>query len=279
MQPERLSNDAYLSLASPFRIFRHSLKGEIIVHWHEFYELAFVISGAGTHILNGTAYPLAPGAAFLLTPTDFHAIQPDVNNGSLELYNVIFSDALLNDDLRALVFGTSKTYHVLFEGDEHSRVTGYFETLWREAEGENRGYALMIRAALEQILITLSRQSSTAQIDAPPIYHPAVQKAILYIDHHFREPLSLKSLAVQVNLAPNYLSELFQRATGMPFQAYLQDVRLRFALSLLQSSSVSITEVCYISGFNNLSHFTRAFKKKFNCSPRETRRLIAYDRP
>ncbi|HVU13447.1 MAG TPA: AraC family transcriptional regulator [Phototrophicaceae bacterium] len=279
MQPERLSNDAYLSFAAPFRIFRHSLTGEIVVHWHEFYELALVLSGEGTHILNGTPYPLAPGAVFLLTPTDFHALQPDLRRGTLELYNFIFSDALLSDDLRALVFGASKTYHVLFDGDERSRVAQYFETLWREAEGEDRGYSLMIRAALEQILITLSRQSSAAQPDAPPIYHPAVQKAILYIDHHFREPLSLKSLAVQVNLAPNYLSELFQRATGMPFQAYLQDVRLRFALALLQSSSVSITEVCYISGFNNLSHFTRAFKKKFNYSPRETRRLIAYDRP
>jgi AraC-like DNA-binding protein len=60
----------------------------------------------------------------------------------------------------------------------------------------------------------------------------------------------------------------------MPFGAYLQDVRLRFALSVLQSSSVSITEACYISGFSNLSHFTRVFKKKFGYSPRESRRLF-----
>lgn len=273
MQPERLSNDAFMSLASPFRIFHHTLTREIVTHWHEFYELAYVFSGKGTHLLNGRPHALLPGAVFLLTPTDFHALQPDLSAGTLELYNFIFSDALLTNELRALVFGVCKNYHVLFTDAEQTRMYDRFHTIWQEAQAHAAGYPLMVRATFEQILITLARAQSGMQAsDYPSLYHPAVQQAVLYINHHFREPLSLKSLAVQVHLAPNYLSELFQQATGMPFQAYLQNERLRFALSLLQSSAVSITEVCYISGFSNLSHFTRAFKKKFGCSPRESRR-------
>lgn len=276
MQPERLSNNAYLSLVSPFRIFKHTLTEHISIHWHEFYELAFVRSGAGDHLLNGVAHPLAHGAVFLLTPTDFHAIQPHLRSGALELYNVIFSDALLTDDLRSLVFSTCKNYHVQFSGDECARMQFHFEGLWRETQTDAPGYAMMIQATLEQLLITLARQQSgTAASEPPSLHHPAVQKALLYIDHHFREPLSLKSLAEQVHLAPNYLSELFQRTTGMTFSSYLQDMRLRFALALLQSSSVSITEICYTAGFSNQSHFTRAFRKKFGISPRESRRLLA----
>ena len=261
-------------------MFHHKLTGDIAVHWHEFYELAFVLSGEGTHILNGTAHPLEYGAIFLLTPTDFHALQPDLHAGTLELYNFIFSDALLTDEVRTLVFGASKNYHVLFSDAERARMRDRFYTIWSEAQTGAPGHSLMIKAALEQILITLSRQQAIpASEQHPSIHHPAVQKALIYIDHHFREPLSLKSLAEQVHLAPNYLSELFQRTTGMPFGAYLQDVRLRFALSVLQSSSVSITETCYISGFSNLSHFTRAFKKKFGYSPRESRRLFTEPSP
>jgi AraC-like DNA-binding protein len=275
VHPERLSNDAYMSLAAPFRMFRHSLTGDIAVHWHEFYELAFVVSGEGTHILNGTAHRLEYGAVFLLTPTDFHALEPDLHAGTLELYNFIFSDALLSDEMRTLVFGSSINYHGQFIDAERARMRDRFHLIWTEGQTDVAGHGLMIKALLEQILITLSREQAQPEVQAyPSIHHPAIQKALIYIDHHFREPLSLKSLAEQVHLAPNYLSELFQRATGMPFGAYLQDVRLRFALSVLQSSSVSITEACYISGFSNLSHFTRVFKKKFGYSPRESRRLF-----
>ena len=276
MHPERLSNDAYMSFAAPFRMFRHSLTDEIAVHWHEFYELAFAISGEGTHLLNGTAHSLAYGAVFLLTPTDFHALKPDVRAGTLELYNFVFSDALLSAEIRALVFGASKNYHVQFLDAERARMRERFHAIWTEGQADAPGHGLMVRALLEQILITLARQQPPPDPQAyPSIHHPAIQQALIYIDHHFREPLSLKDLAEQVHLAPNYLSELFQRTTGMPFGVYLQDVRLRFALSILQSSSVSITEACYISGFSNLSHFTRAFKKKFGDSPRERRRLFS----
>lgn len=268
MHPERLSNDTYMGLASPFRMFRHTLTSDIALHWHEFYELAFVISGEGAHVLNGSAARLAPGTVFLLTPTDFHALCPE---GTLELYNFIFSDALLSDDLRTLVFGNCKQYHVNFESPQRASIHECFRTIWAEEQGRASGFTLMIRASFEQILVSLSRQQA-ASLDYKPVHHPAVQKALLYIDHHFREPLSLKQLAEHVHLAPNYLSELFQRAIDMPFQNYLQDVRLRFALTVLQSTDVSVTEVCYISGFNNLSHFTRAFKRKFGYPPRESRR-------
>jgi AraC-like DNA-binding protein len=276
MHPERLSNDAYMSLASPFRMFRQSLTGEIAVHWHEFYELAFILSGGGQHVLNGSALPLEYGTVFLLTPTDFHALQPDLRAGTLELYNFIFSDALLSDEVRTLVFGACKNYHVLFSDAERARMRDRFHAIWMEGQSSAPGQSVMVKALLEQILITLSRQQPPPDTQAyPSIHHPAIQQALIYIDHHFREPLSLKSLAEQVHLAPNYLSELFQRATGMPFGGYLQDVRLRFAVSVLQSSSVSITEACYLSGFSNLSHFTRVFKKKYGYSPRESRRLFS----
>jgi AraC-like DNA-binding protein len=90
--------------------------------------------------------------------------------------------------------------------------------------------------------------------------------------NHFRENLYLKDVAQQANLAPNYFSEAFHKLTGIPFQTYLQDLRLRFALALLRVSDLSVTEICYASGFNTLSHFLRVFKQKFHQSPNTFRR-------
>src|SRR4051812_46110142 len=91
-QMVRLSNERFIPV-SQFRIFRHTLYERVEVHWHEFFELAFILSGEGVHLFNGTSYPLVRGSLFLLTPTDIHALEPQPGT-KLELFNVIFSEAM-----------------------------------------------------------------------------------------------------------------------------------------------------------------------------------------
>ena len=52
---------------------------------------------------------------------------------------------------------------------------------------------------------------------------------------------------------------------------YIIDIRLGFAARLLVDSTMSVAEICYDCGFNNLSNFNRIFKKKKACSPKEFR--------
>ncbi len=59
--------------------------------------------------------------------------------------------------------------------------------------------------------------------------------------------------------------------TGKNLSDYIIDIRLGFASRLLVDSTMSIAEICYECGFNNLSNFNRIFKKKKSCSPKEFR--------
>ncbi|ETK32863.1 helix-turn-helix transcriptional regulator [Microbispora sp. ATCC PTA-5024] len=68
-------------------------------------------------------------------------------------------------------------------------------------------------------------------------------------------------------VSPNYFSERFRDHTGSSFQVYLQERRLRFARSLLASTSLSVTEVCHAAGFNTLSHFRRAYRRRYGSAP------------
>src|SRR5262245_7420825 len=87
----RLSNERFIP-ASQFRIYRHKLYERVEVHWHEFFELAFITAGQGVHVFNGVSYPLLRGSLFLLSPTDIHALEPQPGC-PIELFNVIFSEA------------------------------------------------------------------------------------------------------------------------------------------------------------------------------------------
>ena len=275
--PTRLSTAAYMSPASPFRVFHETFQQPYEIHWHEFYELTFIRAGAGTHILNGAASPLAPGSCFLLTPVDFHGFTPQPER-PLELFNVIFADEMLSEELNRLVFSRLSEPRADFTGAAFAMIDAEFQRIWAEAQGEQMGRRIMIQGALERILLELARRGAGAADaparGAPDGQHPAVHDALIYLHHHFREPLTLDAVARHAHLTPNYFSGCFHQATGTSFQSYLQGLRLRFAMSLLCVSDLPVTEICYASGFHTVSHFVRAFRQKFGRPPNAFRRKV-----
>lgn len=278
--PWRLANEQYIKPSASFRITRLPLYQSTPLHWHEFYELSLIISGEGTHVLNGTTHRVSPGSIWLLTPADLHELAP-LPGTALELYNLIFADGMLDEELRRLVFNGLKTPNAMLPPQEFITIETEFWRIWAEALESKIGQPRIIRGALERILIDLvrsclansdiaTRQTTRCLHRHSP--HPAIQDALLYIHHHFRSELPLQDMAQQAHLAPNYFSECFHKTTGVPFQNYVQGLRLRLAQTLLSTSTLSITEICFGSGFNSVSHFNRAFKQKFGQSPRAYRK-------
>ncbi|MBX2953311.1 MAG: helix-turn-helix domain-containing protein [Leadbetterella sp.] len=92
-----------------------------------------------------------------------------------------------------------------------------------------------------------------------------------HINHSFKENLTLKQLADLVGMSPVSFSRFFKLRTGKSVSDYIIDIRLGNASRLLINSQFSIAEICFESGFNNLSNFNRLFRKKKMCSPKEFR--------
>jgi AraC-like DNA-binding protein len=67
-------------------------------------------------------------------------------------------------------------------------------------------------------------------------------------------------------------SRFFRRATNKTFRAFLNEVRIGHASRLLLESDQSVAEICYDSGFGNLSNFNRQFLKLRKVSPRDYRK-------
>ena len=122
----------------------------------------------------------------------------------------------------------------------------------------------------------MANGSTAAPLTQQQTLHPA----LVYLHLHYREPITLQAAAEQVALSPNYFSQCFRSATGVTFQRYLQSLRLRFAKSLLSVSALPVTDICYASGFQTLSHFERAFRREFGRSPTAWRSMsITGDSP
>lgn len=271
VHPERLGRDAFSVTASVPRIFRHELRKPVDVHWHEFYELLFVVDGEGHHAVNGQHHAMAAGSAFLLTPADFHGIVPS-DTRPLTCFNVIFNPAMLEN---VDVLMPPARERIVQTATEFWESADEFGQLWDESGRDRPGRELVLESTLRCILVKLIRRCSQDVADTAASRRPidtTVRRAILYIDHHFRAPLTLAAVAAQACLSPNYFSEQFHEATGRSFQTYLQDQRLGFASALLATTDLGVAEICHAAGFNNLSHFGRAYRRRYGKPPSACRK-------
>jgi len=92
-----------------------------------------------------------------------------------------------------------------------------------------------------------------------------------YLMNNYREQIDLKRLAGLVNMAEGSLCRFFKMNMGMTVFEYLNQLKVELACKLLMDKDLSIFEVCLDSGFNNLSHFNKQFKKINGLPPSEYR--------
>lgn len=102
--------------------------------------------------------------------------------------------------------------------------------------------------------------------------HPAIARARAFVEANFRNPrLQLADVAAAVGLSTAHLSHLFHQEVGVTFTSYVQSRRITEAKHLLRHTERSVTAICFVCGFNSLTHFNRVFRKGEDCSPSQYR--------
>lgn len=92
---------------------------------------------------------------------------------------------------------------------------------------------------------------------------------VAYIDEHYGENISLKTIAPRFFYTPNHLGVLFKRATGMSFYDYLTRRRMRVAAELLKDPTLYIYEVARRVSFKNTNSFSAQFRRFYGVNPTE----------
>lgn len=87
-----------------------------------------------------------------------------------------------------------------------------------------------------------------------------MMKVLEYVMKNFTQSISLQEVASHVNMNPSSFSRYFKRTNKKTFTQFLNEIRIGFACKLLIEKRYNISEICYRSGFNNVSNFNRRFK-------------------
>ncbi len=238
------------------------------LHWHNCFEIELVLKGTFTQNLNGKKSSLCPGDIYLLNPSDFHSIESD----GAEVYNIMFAENLFDDDFLQKILSINGNMLFHLDESEFSHAKELIGQMLEEFEKRENYSEIYIKNMLECLLILILRKCDFSLTEEPFERLSDIQKPLLYIHSRFRENPSMAQAAEISGFNQNYFSSLFHNATGKTYKEYLNHLKLEYAKKLILSTDISITEVCFSSGFNSLSNFLRIFKNTYGTSPAKMRK-------
>ncbi len=149
---------------------------------------------------------------------------------------------------------------IVFSGDTKVRVGTMMEAMEKQTDFERLVTQLTILndlATTEEFRI-LNADGFSILSDVKD--NERINTVFNYVKTHFKEEISLDVMAELTSLTVPSFCRYFKMVTNKTFTQFVNEYRLVRASRLLAEQSMSITEVCFESGFNNFSHFNKKFK-------------------
>lgn len=246
---------------------------EMPLHWHTNFEVIRVVSGKLWLYLDNVEYILCEGDVAYVGCGAMHRAEPE---------NCIYECAVF--DLSILSgYGSTKIFEYL--GPILSRnaevdalctsANSYVKKLFEICATENEYYELEIASTLAAMVCELYRSGAIRKIttESKKISHrrSVMAQLIDEIEKNYAQRITLSDLAASAQINEKYLCRFFKEFTGLTPIDYINRFRIDKACYQLSVNKLSVTEAAYECGFNELSYFSKCFRKYKGMSPGEYR--------
>lgn len=251
------------------------------LHHHREYEINFVSRGRGARRIIGDSIEPIEELDLVLVGPDLEHVWEQYQCESTDIYEVtlhfssdIFSAPLLSRTQLAPLKALLDDGRLGIKFDTHTILSAYssIERLLKEESGFHRFIHFL--ELLHQLATSPGRRvlASSSYAKSPDSAESRrVKKVKAYIDAHYAEDITLDQLAALASMTPTAFSRFFRGRTGTTVSDYLMHHRLGHVVRLLVDTSMSVAEICFQCGFNNVSNFNRLFKREKGCTPKEFR--------
>jgi two-component system, response regulator YesN len=105
-------------------------------------------------------------------------------------------------------------------------------------------------------------------------YSYLIRKAIEYIRFHLEQELNLDTISEAIHSSTYELSRKFKKETGQSLTDYINKLRIKEALYMMENHNLSITDIAYMTGFNDVNYFTKVFQKYNKMPPSSYRKQL-----
>ena len=264
-------------------VFGH--KEPVSPHIHQLVEIFYLTKGSARVVSDDTQCNITSGDMMLFRANAVHSIYP--LDESCE-YSVLFisiphvvSYAYKEDGTRYATllsrFHASNKNIWRKNECEGLRISECFDELKLLSSMSFLGRDILMKAnaaiIISAILKDLSEQSNADEIfsDSSESLSKKMDDAILYINEHYSEDLTVATMSDRLFMSYSYFSRNFKRVTGRCFKDFLNVTRINNAEMKLRSTSKSVTQIAMECGYNNIAYFSAMYKKLKGISPTAAR--------
>lgn len=258
-----IHSDPELPIIFHLDIFRTG-REPFLIHFHENIEILYIIQGKARVSSNLTRVEASEGELVVISSNCIHNIESA--DGNDVFYHCLIIDSELCEsfgiDIEEIAF------NVLVKDDIASQN---FLKVKKELEIKGDLYKSAAKAAAIELMIHLYRNhisSKTAMAQSPSgIKMEMVKKAIVYIQKNFNQNISTEDVAKAVGLSKSYFCRLFKEVTRCTVVSYINKLRCYNAKKLFSTGKYLVSEAALLSGFDNLSYFSKTYKKHMGTLP------------
>lgn len=263
-------------------------------HAHDFLTLVYFERGGGSLRLDGRAWPITEGDAFVVAPGEVVDFGDPTGFGSVRA-QVVFFPAEALEPHRPGAFFAWRAHPLLFPflgaagGVQRLRIPPAARGRWSARiaaiEDELRelrdGAEEAVQAHLTLLLVDLARLAADVGDAMRLAEEPLLAAVFDVIEQRFEEPLSLADVAAAVGLTPGHLTTVVRRRTGRTVQQWITERRMAQARRMLRETDLPVEVIAGRVGYRRASYFIKQFKRAHAVTPaawrRAGRRLPAPD--
>ena len=244
-------------------------------HWHEFYEISFLLNGSAYETVNGIKRLASPGSVTLLSPDDFHLIEP-LSDAPIEYEVCCIRAEELTGETAALLKKYPPPYYLEPKGQNLETLRAAFDLFIGELGNSGGRYTVKdtalaslsicvnIAAGGENLIVTDKSGEACGRLKS-------IRQVMQYISEHYPEKITRDEIAESCGFSPNYLSRLFKSVAGVSLSEHITDIRMQQAMSLFKNTDKCIGDIIESVGYRSPSLFYRHFYSRFGTKPSEAR--------
>ena len=268
MSMSRYEDIVYKDYKLPF-VFHtdNPLKNIILSNWHENIEILYCISGNGSIRCDDEEFPLEKGEIAIIETNMIHSMSSVSDDFT---YRCLIIDKCFFEE-NGLIFENIHFPRIL--RDEEMNLI--FENIVTAFSSKNSYKCAEIRHAVLGFLITLYEKYSfyheEEYTDKKGESTNRIKKVIIYLKKNYSEKITLDSIANNLNTSKFHLSREFKQITGQTIFECLNFIRCKEAKRLIKDGH-SVSNAAFSCGFENMSYFTRTYKKFMGDLPSKVRR-------
>lgn len=251
---------------------------KIKAHHHNSYEMIYIFDGAAEFSISNRTYEVHSHHLIFINPFEAHEVR--VTKIPYKRYFILIRPDYLHSIIKEPALLSIFKYrpfnysHILpVSPEDSSYIPGKLANICKEFTGKDIFWETLVESSLTELMVYLYRgyggHFPSAALDESVNIINKIQR---HIEMHCLEDLNLNEISRQFYLDRFYLSHTFKKITGYNFKQYIILQRILKAKDLLYYSGDDITLVGIKSGFNNVNHFIRIFKKYTGTTPYQYRK-------